>query len=35
MHIDTSTSLRWMGWREQQASWPSQGRHILAQHDEA
>jgi hypothetical protein len=35
MNIDTSTSLRWMAWREQQASWPSQGRHVLAQHDDA
>lgn len=30
----TSTSLRWAPWREQEASWPQAGRHILAQHDE-
>jgi len=35
MDMDMSTSLRWAPWREQQAAWPAEGRHILAQHDDA
>ena len=28
-----SPSIEFASWREQQASWPAKGRHILAQHD--
>ncbi|MEZ4451671.1 MAG: DUF4291 domain-containing protein [Nannocystaceae bacterium] len=30
-----TTTLRIKGWRAQQATWPAEGRHILAQHDDA